>query len=129
MLARRSCRASAAGAALGLLAVGGTGVASAAVLSPPTSRLGTGTAAVASCASSGMASWTDEAGSVTQVSITGLPAACNGATLSITLTAASVDVGRGGPVTVSGGSATITALTATPSAGTVTDVHVSLVGP
>ena len=122
-------KASAVVAALALLAAGGTGVATAAALAPTAARLGAGTAAVAACASSGSVSWLDEAGSVTQVSISGLPAACNGATLSATLTAGTTDVGHGGPVVVSAGSATISVLTAAPSAGTVTDVYIALVGP
>ena len=122
-------RASAVGAALGLLAAGGTGVASAAALAPTAARLGAATVAVAACASSGSVSWLDEAGSVTQITVSGLPAACNGATLSATLTAGTTDVGHGGPVVVSAGSATISVLTAAPSAGTVTDVYIALVGP
>ena len=108
---------------------GGTGVATAAALAPTAARLGAGTIAITACASSGSVSWLDGAGSVTQVSINGLPAACNGATLSATLTAGTTDVGHGGPVVVSAGSATISVLTAAPSAGTVTDVYISLVGP
>lgn len=122
-------RAGAAGAALALLAAGGTGVATAADLKPSAAVVGAGTAAVTACASSGSVSWLDETGSVTQVSISGLPAACNGATLSATLTAGTTDIGHGGPVVVSAGSATITVLTAAPSASTVTDVYIALVGP
>ena len=125
----RCPRAGTASAVLALMAVTGTGLAAAAPLLPAAASLGAGTAVVTTCTSSGTASWTDTAGSVTAVSISGLPVACEGAQLSLTLLSGTTDLGHGGPATVSGGRATVSGLSASPAPAGVTGVQVLVIGP
>ena len=128
-MSRRFPRAGTASAVLALVAATGTGLAAAAPLLPAAASLGSGIAVVAACTSSGTVSWTDTAGSVTAVSISGLPAGCEGAQLSLTLLSGTTDLGHGGPATVSGGTATVSGLSAAPAAAGVTRVQVLVVGP
>lgn len=65
------------------------------------------------------------AGSVVQVKVSGLPTGCNGAILSVTL-ASAVGVSLAiGSATISGGAATVTALSLNPLASDVASVHLN----
>jgi hypothetical protein len=68
----------------GLLSVG---VAAAASLGLTTGKLGAGSAAVSGCTSSSLTATrnVDNSGNVTQVNVTGVPQACAGETLAVTL--------------------------------------------
>ena len=92
---------------------------------------GAGTATVACGALAGVTvSYLTTNGIVTQVRVGGLPAACNGALISVTLTdAAGTDLGSGGPVVVSGGTASVGSLSANPAPGAVANVQLVAIGP
>lgn len=92
-------------------------------------RLGGGTTAVPSCGalSAAVVSYRVTDGIVTAVSVTTLPAACNGADLSLTLVNGSTVVGSAGPLTINAGSVTAP-VNSGPVSTTVTDVHLSVVG-
>jgi len=103
---------------------GGVGTTSRTVSSASTS--------VSSCGSlSGIGvSWTATANVVTAVTLTSIPAACNGATLSVTFTGtANTSLGSAGPVTVTGTSQTLSSVTGSPASTSVTGAFVSAVGP
>jgi hypothetical protein len=88
-------------------------------------------ATVTSCGSlSGMSiSWTVTANVVTSIALASIPSACNGASLSLTLVDASnASLGSVGPVTVSGTSMSLTP-SGTPTATSVANSYVSMVGP
>jgi hypothetical protein len=107
-------------------------VAFAAGSTTTTTKLGAGFSAVASCGSlSGTAtSWTVTAGKVTAVTVSSIPAACNGATASLTLVdSTSASVGSQGGVTVGGGSALFSSISPTPASTAVAGIHLVLVGP
>jgi hypothetical protein len=63
------------------------GVAAAASLGMSTSKLGAGNAAVTGCTSSSLTATrnVDNSGNVTQVNVTGVPQACAGETVAVTL--------------------------------------------
>ena len=67
------------------------GIASAASLGLTSSKLGAGSAAVSGCTSSSLTATrnVDNSGNVTQVNVTGVPQACAGQTLAVTLENAS----------------------------------------
>jgi hypothetical protein len=66
---------------------------------------------------------------VTQVTITDIDAACTGGELSVTLAdAATADLGSGGPVVVSGSSATV-AVSPQPARTSVAITHIVIAGP
>jgi hypothetical protein len=129
---RRPCPRTAAvvGLACALLA-GGAGVGYAATLGATTGRLAAGTTTVASCGAlaGAVTTYTVQAGAVVALQVSGLPASCNGGRLSATLVSGTTDVGHGGPVVVSAGTAQLAALSASPAAGTVTAVQLSVAGP
>jgi hypothetical protein len=107
-------------------------VAFAAGSTPTTTKLGAGFSAVASCGSlSGTAtSWTVTAGKVTAVTVSSIPAGCNGATAALTLVdSTSASVGSQSGVAVSGGSAVFSSISPTPASTAVAGIHLVLVGP
>jgi hypothetical protein len=107
-------------------------VAFAAGSTPTTTKLGAGFSAVSTCGSlSGTATtWTVTAGKVTALTVSSIPAACNGASASLTLVdSSSASVGSNSAVTVSGGSAVFSSISPTPASTAVAGVHVVLVGP
>lgn len=83
--------------AIGAATVAWAGVAAAASLPLSSSSLGAGSANVTSCDTSGVDFHyaLDGAGSITSVTVANIDAACQGATLRVTLTAAGADVGGG----------------------------------
>lgn len=117
-----------------VVAVGvlGTVAAGAALTSPTTKSLGSGTVGVSSCGSLAGATvaYLTQNRKVVGITVSGLPASCDGGLLSATLTnATNTNLGGGGPATVGGGAATVTGLSATPTATTPTKVFFSVVGP
>ena len=129
---RPTVRSASAVTALALGLVGcGAGLAEAAARSVTSRTLSAGRAAVAPCGSldSATVGWRVADGQVTGVTVTNLPTACNGAALSATLHASGTDVGHGGPVTISSGTAVIGGLSANPAPTSVSGVALSAVGP
>jgi hypothetical protein len=112
-----------------VLAVPGSAVAG--NVSSASKKLVSANASVSSCGSlSGMTiSWTVVDGVVTSIALGSIPAACNGASLSLTLANSSnTAIGSVGPVTVTSTSQTLTP-TGSPDATTVATSYVSVVGP
>jgi phage tail protein X len=107
-----------------------TGVAAAAGLVGPMARLGAGSASVTACGDLTAASprYTVTAGTITGLTLTDLPAGCVDSQLSATLTTNGIAAASAGPVTVTATSVTFPSLTATPTAGSVTDVRLVAVG-
>jgi hypothetical protein len=104
----------------------------AATLPSSSKKLSGGTASVAACGSLATATvtYTVTAGNVTAVAVSGLPAACNGAALSVTLvSAANADLGHAGPVTVAGQSASFPSLSASPATASVASARLAATGP
>lgn len=96
-----------------------------------TSTLGAGTARVGDCGDLSLIrpSYDLVAGGVTSVTLDGVPAGCIGARLRIALVSSSgAALATGGPVTATGTTVVVTALSAAPAAGAVVKVHVSAVG-
>lgn len=88
--------------------------------------------AVSSCgALSGIAiSWTVTADIVTSVTLTSIPPACTGGTLSLTFAgSAGAAQGSVAATTVTGSSQTFSSITGSPAASSVTGAYVSVVGP
>lgn len=111
---------------------GGAGLASAAGLGARSAPLGSGAAVVTPCGAgvpSGVVSFRTVGGNVFGLSVSGLPAGCNGGSVSVTLVAGTAAVAAGGPVVVSGQAADLAALTAQPAASTVTGADVVVTGP
>jgi hypothetical protein len=108
-----------------------TGVAAAGGLLGTSGRLGAGSTPVTSCGdlSTASARYTVTAGAITGLTLVGVPAGCVGSRLTATLTANGTAVGSAGPVTVDATSVRFPSLTATPAAGSVTDVRLAAVGP
>ena len=107
-------------------------LASAAPQTLSTTKVAGGSTAVASCgALSGISvSWTSQANVVTKVVLGSIPAACNGGSLFLTLVAADNSVlGTAGPVTVNATTATLSSITGTRTATSVSAVHIVVVGP
>jgi len=108
------------------------GVSGAAPQGAASETLAGGGAATVGCGALGSAtvSYLTTNGSVTQVSMTGLSAGCNGAVVGLTLVnAVGASLGSGGPVVVSGGAATVRPLTANPAPASVTNVQLVAIGP
>lgn len=116
-----------AGAAVGLPCValaGGVGTSSRSVSSA--------TAGVSSCGDlTGVGvSWTVTAGVVTALSLTAVPVACVGGSLSATLVGTGgAALGSAGPVTVTGTSQTIGSVSGSATATAVASASLSVVGP
>jgi hypothetical protein len=93
-------------------------------------RVGNGSTPVAACDTDGFTvSYTTSGGNLTSVAIGGIASACNGASLRVTVVDSSrTSVASGGPVTVSGSSATVS-VSPNPPGSTPAGVDVSMVGP
>jgi hypothetical protein len=117
---------------VGLLVLATAGPAAAKLLTPTSAtKVGAGAISVTGCGSlsSAAVNYSVRAGLVQSFTISGLPATCNGGTLTATLSQNGTDVGHGGPVTVSSGTASISTLSANPTASSVTDVRIAMQGP
>lgn len=91
--------------------------------------IGAGGASVAACDSDFGTVYTTVSGNVTAVQVTGIAAACAGGALSVRLTnAAGTAIGSGGPVTISGASATVS-MSTTADGDLVTGIRISIEGP
>jgi hypothetical protein len=105
----------------------------AATLAVGSQKLSSGNASVTSCGVASLSATrkVDNSGNVTQVDVSGLPAACAGATLSVTLTgAANASLGSAsGAVPAGGGSLSFTSFGATVSATALTAYSYAVVGP
>ena len=103
--------------ALGLALAFAASIAAAATLAVGSTSLSAGNATVTSCGVSSLSATrrVDNAGNVTQVNVGGIPAACAGETLSLTLVGTSTSAST----TISGSSATFTGF-GTVSASSVT---------
>jgi uncharacterized Zn-binding protein involved in type VI secretion len=116
------------------VAVTFTGCAAAATLALGSSPLSAGNASVTSCGVSSLTATrnVNNAGSVTRVDVAGIPAACSGETLSVTLVGASNAALANGSATVGACSTTcsaaITSLSATVSAANVLGFSFGLAG-
>jgi hypothetical protein len=114
------------------LAVTRPDAALAAAVTPNPKTIGGAHVAVSSCgALSGIGvSWTSTANVVTAVVLSSIPAACTGATLSVTLVGSgSASLASIGPVTVTGTTQTFSTLSGSATATSVTGAYVSAVGP
>ena len=117
--------------ALFILVVVAATYASASTLGGVTTRkLGAGSASVVSCDADGVnASYATSGGSVTDVTISNISAACDGGALSFTLVnSAGSKIGDGGPRTVDATSETM-AVSPQPSSANVAAIHVVILGP
>jgi hypothetical protein len=105
----------------------------AATLALGSNRLAAGNATVSSCGVSSLAATrtVDNAGNVTQVSIPSVPAACAGATLSVTLVGSSgTSLGNASAaVPAGGGTMTFSSFGATVSASSLLSYSYAVVGP
>jgi hypothetical protein len=113
------------------VAVGFCSLASAAALQGVTSApVGNGSTPVSACDPNGVTvSYTTTGGNVTSVTVDGIALACGGASLLVTvLDGSRASVASGGPVTVSGSSASVP-VSPNPSGATPAGVDVSIVGP
>jgi hypothetical protein len=114
------------------LAVGFCSLASASALQGVSStRVGNnGSTPVVACDTDGFTiTYTTTGGNVTSVDVGGIAVACNGASLAVTVVNSSrTSVASGGPVTVSGTSATVS-VSPNPPGATPAGVDVSIVGP
>jgi hypothetical protein len=99
----------------------------------PTARpLGSAHVSVSSCGSlAGITvSWTSSADVVTAVSLASIPAACTGASLSVTLVGAgNVGLTSSSPATVTGTALVLTSFTGSATTTSVTGAYLSAVGP
>jgi hypothetical protein len=93
-------------------------------------RVGNGSTPVTACDTDGFTvSYTTSGGNVTSVAIGGIASACNGGSLRVTVVDGSrMSVASGGPVTVSGTSASVS-VSPNPPGATPAGVDVSIVGP
>jgi uncharacterized Zn-binding protein involved in type VI secretion len=111
-----------------------TACAAAATLALGSSTLSAGNAGVTSCGASSLTATrtVNNAGNVTQVNVAGIPAACSGETLSVTLVGAANAALANGSATVGSCAATcsasIASLSATVSAAGVTGYSFGLAG-
>jgi hypothetical protein len=95
-------------------------------------KIGAGFSAVSACGAltGATTSWTVTGGNITAVTVSSIPAGCNGATAAATLVnSSSTSIGGQSGGTVSGGSVTFSSLSANPASTTVAGIHVVLVGP
>jgi hypothetical protein len=92
--------------------------------------VGNGSTPVAACDPNGFnVSYTTSGGNVTSVAIGGIAAACNGGSLRVTVVDSSrTSVASGGPVTVSGTSASVS-VSPNPPGATPAGTDVSIAGP
>lgn len=118
---------------IGVATVAWAGAAAASSLPLSSSSLGAGTANVTSCDSSGVdfRYAVDGSGSVTSVTVTNIDAACQGATLRVTLTNAGVDVGAGSTQLPSSGwtGSYAVPISPTPLSTAVTATYAAIEGP
>jgi hypothetical protein len=113
------------------LVVGVAGVAGAQSIAVQ-SRLGAATAAVPDCGDLTVArvGYAVTTGTVRSVTVSGVPASCDGASVRVALVSSTgAALATAGPGVLSGGTVTLTTLTANPSPTAVSRVHVSAVGP
>ncbi len=130
------CRRATSGRAAALTIVvaafllGALGVAIAGPVSGTSKTVGSGVTAVATCGNlaSMVIGYTISSGTVTTLKFTSIPTTCNAGLLSATVTSGTTSIGAGGPVAVATGAATVT-LSPAPATGSVTNVHVVIVGP
>lgn len=116
----------------GLVIVATAAPAAAKLLTPTSAKkVGAGATAVTSCGtlSSAAVNYAVQAGAIQGLTISGLPATCNGGALTATLSQNGTDGGHGGPVTVSSGTAAIATLSGNPTTSSVTDVRIVIQGP
>src|SRR3954451_11545291 len=117
---------------LTVLAVTHADVALAGPITPSPQKIAGASTTVSSCGTlSGIKlSWTSTANVVTQVVLASIPAACNGASLSLTLVGTgNASLGSVAPTIVTGTSQTFSTITSSPTATAVTGAFVSVVGP
>jgi hypothetical protein len=96
------------------------------------SSIGASTAVVGDCGdlSAVRVGYAVTTGTVQSVTLSGVPAACQGASVRVALVSATgAALATAGPVVVTGTSLTLPALSGAPSPGSVAAVHVSAVGP
>ena len=118
-------------AAVGALILSVPSGATAAGTTPNSKKVVSANVSVSSCGSlAGMTmSWTSTANVVTSIALGSIPSACNGGSLSLTLVDASnASMSNVGPVTISGTSMTLTP-SGSPTATSVANSYVSVVGP
>ena len=119
--------------AIGAATVAWAGAAAASSLPLTSSSLGAGSANVTSCDSSGVdfRYALDGAGAITSVTVADIDAACQGATLRVTLTDAGTNVGGGSvQLPTSGWTGTYAvSISPTPLSTAVTATYVAIEGP
>lgn len=110
----------------------GTMVAGAQPVTVTTKKLGAGSTSVSSCGSlsASAVTFNAKAGTLVGLTVRNLPVACNGGTLQAAATnSGGTDLGHGGPVTVAGGIAAVTSLSASPATSSVAQVRIVVAGP
>jgi hypothetical protein len=99
-------------------------------MTPSSKGLVVGSAAVTSCGSltGVVTNFTISSNTVTAVLLTGIPSACDGGAVRVTVTNGAASLGAGGPVTVASGAA-ILPISPSAAIGSVTHVRLTIVGP
>lgn len=119
-------------AALSVAILAWPGSAAATAVTADLKKVGSAYTSVSSCGSlSGVnAAWTVTANVVTSVVLTSIPVACAGGALSLTLVGTgNTSLATAGPVTVTGTTLTLSSLTGSATATSVTGAYFSVVGP
>ena len=119
-------------AGLTLAVIAWPGSAAATAVAPSPQQVSGAYAAVSSCGTlSGVGvAWTVTNNVVTGVVLTSIPAACAGGALSLTLVGTgNTSLATAGPVTLSGTTLTLSSLTGSATATSVTGAQLSVVGP
>jgi hypothetical protein len=129
---QRLGRRAAVVAALAGLRLALPGAAAATGVSPAPKRISAASAPITACGSLSAVrvSWTVTANVVTTVVLSSIPAACASGSLSLTLVdVANATLATAGPVTVTGSTQTISALTGSATSASVAGAYISVVGP
>ncbi len=106
-----------------------TGVAFAASMSAASASLGAGRASTPRCTTAGLSVVQNlSGGNVASVTIASLPAACGGATLSVTVNNGTANAGGSATVPAAGGAVTVT-LGSALAVATVEQTDLAIIGP
>lgn len=130
MVRERPAVAAFAGLTLAFLAWPGDAAATA--IAPNPDQVSSGSASTSACGSlAGIGvAWKSTANVVTSVTLTSIPSACASGRLSLTLVGSgNASLATAGPLTVSGTTLSVTSLTGSATATSVTAAYVSVVGP
>lgn len=122
----------AAVAGLSVAVLGWPGSAAATTVTPAPNKVSGAFTTVSACGTlSGVGiAWTVTANVVTSLVLTSIPSACVGGSLSLTLVDASnASLASAGPIAVTGATQTLSSLSGSATATSVTGAYVSVIGP